>query len=523
VVVATAPLALLAWRAFVNGRMWLGVDGGPVIQDQMQYIGWIRETSEQVLISNHYVAASTQSSYLHPGALISGLVARIGVAPSAGYLLWKPVATLALFGAVWAYVRNLVDAGTGRWLALVLALFLLPPTTLIAGDKFSLVLAGGEVWPVDMLWGYYFSALGVAGIPATLLAYARDRRRGRPSLLTVLLGIGSGWLQPWSSALLIGVIVAAELLLVLARRRTAGVAEEARDPALGQGVRAIVPLVSLSAVAAPLAYYTVLAQVDPSWAVDNRVDDFLNPAWWAIVVTLGPLALPALLIVRRPLVSFQDSAVRVWPGVALAMYVLLSQVYRGHYAVHAIRGLSIPLAVLAVTGLSTVAWGSRRRPALVAAVLVVLVLTVPATVDRLGQARDRINDNRGPYFLTRGERDAFDFLDRSDLPGAVYSPLPMGAMVPAETGRHTTIGNLFWTPDFLRRRLFTDLVFAGRTKPAEAREIVRASGARFLLAGCEGTADLSEVLRPLLASVRRYDCATVYVLRPSAVRDAGGF
>jgi hypothetical protein len=94
----------------------------------------------------------------------------------------------------------------------------------------------------------------------------------------------------------------------------------------------------------------------------------------------------------------------------------------------------------------------------------------------------------------------------------------MGQLIPGETGRHTNIGNIFWTPDFLRRRLFTDIFFRGRLDAAGSQSVVRESGSRFLLSGCDGYADLSRLIAPQLISVRRFGCATVYEVRRSALR-----
>jgi hypothetical protein len=349
-----------------------------------------------------------------------------------------------------------------------------------------------------------------------LLAYERDRRSGRITAWPPLLALASTWLQPWEGPLLIGVILGAEAVLALYRRRSAtagrartGGAERPLDRRRLLGLLA--PLVA--AVAVPLGYYVVLGRVDPSWSIDPGVHDFLDPPWWAIAVTIAPLAIPALLAYRRPPATFQDAAVRVWPVAALGLFWLLTTAYPGHYAPHALRGLSIPLAVLAVTGLGTLRLGRSRNAALAAAACGVIALTVPATVDKLEEADRRIDRNSGPYFLTRDERDALDYLDRADAPGAVYAPVSMGQLVPAETGRHTAVGNLFWTPDYLRRRAYTEILFRGRLAPAAARAIASASGSRFLLSGCDGRGDLSAALRPLLASVRRFGCATVYEIK----------
>jgi hypothetical protein len=513
--VASLPLLLLAWRALVEGRIWPGIDASPVVQDEWQYLNWIRDASEHVLISNHYVAEDTERSYLHPLVLISGGGVQLGLAPAVAYLVWKPVAVVALFAAVRGYVRRLVRPRRERLLALAVALFFFPPAALIAGegnarlgDPIPLTVVGEGMWSGNALWGYYFSALAVASLVAALLAYERDRSSGRLSARPALLGLLAAWLQPWQGALLIAVILGAEAILRLA---------PPSEPAPARRPRLALPLLTLAAATAPIVYYFVLSRVDPSWSTANDSYRFLDPPWWAIAVTLAPLALPALLAYRRRPASFHEAALRVWPVAALGVFAVIALLDFGHYAPHALRGLSIPLAVLAVSGLAGAGLSFRRGGALAVAACAALVLTAPATLDRLDDAERRISANSGPFFLTQGERDALDYLDRERTAGSVLARTSMAQLIPAETGRHTNVGHLTWTPDYLRRQLFTDLLFQGQASRRAARTLVRRSGSRFLLSGCDGSADLSRVLGALLASVRRFDCATVYELRPSAL------
>ncbi len=515
VAVSSLPLGLLLWRDLVTGWIWIGSDAGAAVQDQWQYVSFIREAAEHVLVSNHYRAEPGELSYLHPGAVLSAVLVKVGVAPKVAYLLWKPLAVLALFTAVAAYVRRLVPAGTQRWVALVLALLYLPPVTMIFGENVDWTVTSGELWPIDMLWGYYYSALGVAGMVAALLLYERDRASGRITVWPLLVALFAAWLQPWSGALTIGVAVGAEAWIEVLRRRSPNAAAGLAPGGGRSPLRVLAPLVV--AAGAPLAYYTVLGRVDPSWRIDNGVDSFLAPPWPALLITIAPLALPALLAYRSRPATFQEAAVRVWPPVALALYWVLANPLAGRYAAHAFRALSIPLAVLAVVGLAGLRL-PRSRVVVIAAVLWIGFSVVPGTVDRLDEFRQRASANRLPYFLDRGERDALDYLDRNPTPGSVLAPVAMGQLIPAETGRRTNVGNIFWTPDFLRRRLFTDIFFRGRLDAAASQGVVRESGSRFLLSGCDHYADLSRLLAPQLRSVRRFGCATVYEIKPSALR-----
>ena len=84
------------------------------------------------------------------------------------------------------------------------------------------------------------------------------------------------------------------------------------------------------------------------------------------------------------------------------------------------------------------------------------------------------------------------------------------------SGSTATTGTTYalsWTPDWdLRVRLTQKLFEGGMTVP-EARHFVRATGARFVFTDCRpGLRDLEAELRPLIESVRRFECATLYAL-----------
>ncbi len=112
-------LTLDLWQVVVHGRAWMGTDGLYLV-DQMQYLAWIRDASAHVLASNLFVLRSTPADYIMPAVAISGGVSALGVAPWLALLLWKPVAVLAVFFAVRAYVRRMLAGLWARRAALVL-------------------------------------------------------------------------------------------------------------------------------------------------------------------------------------------------------------------------------------------------------------------------------------------------------------------------------------------------------------------------------------------------------------------
>ena len=83
----------------------------------------------------------------------------------------------------------------------------------------------------------------------------------------------------------------------------------------------------------------------------------------------------------------------------------------------------------------------------------------------------------------------------------------------AYTGRETYIGAGSWTPNADARREAAEDLFGGRLTSAEARALVRRSGARFLYSDCHGRANIDRIVRPFTDPPRRSGCATVYRVR----------
>ncbi len=422
--------------------------------------------------------------------------------------MWKPVASVLLFIAVRAYVRHLCAGTAARRVALVIALFYISPLAELGQrfhwfntlDAITVEAAGLEMWPGLYLWGYPFTALCIASLVGALLAYERDRvdRRLRP--WAPLLGLTCAWLQPWQGATFLILIIGTEG--VCARR------ERAID------VRLVI--VTGLATAIPLVYYSILSRTDPTWILSGKVNLVVYP-WVPVLLTLLPLALLTILACRYRAPSFNDVAVRLWPLTALAIYCVIALAHVGTFPSHALQGLSVPFAVLLVTvvGHVPIRFGSPvRTGAIIAALLAVFV--VPSVWREMNSARSIGSPETGavePIFISADEQQAFLYLKRNDLPGAVLAPVELGAAVPAETGRRTWVGIYSWTPDYEYRVAAANDLFAGRLGSAGARNLVEGSGTRFLLSDCHHNVDLVPQLGSLLRSDRKFGCVTVYSLR----------
>ena len=498
---AVAPLAGLLLRVWTQGGLVTGGDGF-LVADPLQYLTWLREAGEHVAAANLYDLEDGPRSFVHPGVLVSGLLHRLGLGEVAAYMVWKPVAALALFAGALALVRRFLARRDDRRLALVLALFFASPVAALVGwsgiggndVKFDFDFVSGELWPGTYLWGYLFTAVAVGLLPLGLLAYERCRGGGGSRRLAVAAACGlfAAWMQPWQGATFVAVLGVTELICL--RRGRAPLAA-ARDLAA--------PLV---ATALPLVYYYVLSKTDASWELAGAVNDFPRWPWWVTLVGLLPFA-PALLAYRLPAPDFGSLALRVWPLAGLAVFYQPA----GTFPVHAFQGLSFPLSVLGLIGVRRLL-GERALP-VAWAVAAVLLLCVVGTAYRANELREAVNLGRQPFFLETGEHDALRHLEDHPAAGGVLTPVYSGIVVPAYTGRETWIGAGSWTPDFEERRVATEALFSGELDAGEARELVRRSGAAFLYSDCHGRADIAPVVRSFTEPPARFGCATVYRVR----------
>jgi hypothetical protein len=497
-------LAVLA-GLLVKDRPLSGADG-LLAADQLQYFAWIRDAAHHWLIGNRFGMVAQHRVFLHPGFLASGLLHDVtGLSIPASYLLWKPLAIALTFAGCLLYVRRLVPAGRRRHVALLVALFAaMPASAFVAwtgwGGKprqFTFDFIAGELWSGQYLWGYFMTSIGVFLMPLVLLAVERWRRERRPATLA-WAAAGSlliCWLQPWQGATVALIVVAVEAWRWLRTRE---------PPAWAL---AAIP----AAVAVPAIYYGVLGRSDPAWKLAAKANAAgAQPTWhwpwWAVVLTLLPLAAPAALAYRGRAAGWQETAVRAWPFAALAVY--LAPV--GTFPYHAFQGLALPLGILAVLGVTR--FWPHPRPALVLAALFVLI--VPGVAHRVQVAYNSVHTAGSPYWVFAGEVDALKSLEADRRPGGVLAPVYAGYMVPARTGRETYVGALSWTPDWARRVRAADALFEGRLRGAAARAFVLSTHARFLFEDCRPhLVDLTAELRPLLESARRFGCATVWTLR----------
>lgn len=528
-------MGVVAWRALVEGLHWTGAEG--YVFDSMQYLAWTREMGEHVLSANMFSLEPPVRNYINPGLELSGLLYALGVSPRWAYAVWIPLGIVAMIIAVGRIVRHNLSGGWAVIAAIALALLYKLP----AGDFVksivpkanwnATVYSGYDSWPVFWSWGYSLTAIAVALLCAGLLVYDRERSAGKsfsPLLATIALLVS--WLQPWQGAILLGTVAIGELI---AWKVLSG------DERPLSSRFALVATTCIAGVL-PLAYYAVMGVIDESWRINGlQANRYLSGAsWWTPFAVTFPLLIAAIpAVIRRP-ERFRDIAMRVWPPLAIAEMWTITVTGTGNTAQHALKGISIPLAILAVQGTAPLA--RRLSPAAGAAATVgaIALLTIPGAAYQVSdQWREMGWPGRGGYFIRPDDQRALEYLATAPHAGGVVGSSLQGSMVPWITGRQTWVGHETWTPRFQSRSQFMEVLLGGAlpywNPPANPADFARSTGAAYLIDDCyhfeqrkmhrrsvlrdEGRdlTDLPEQLAPVTASVHRFGCATIYELKTS--------
>ncbi len=235
-----------------------------------------------------------------------------------------------------------------------------------------------------------------------------------------------------------------------------------------------------------------------------------------MLLALAPFLAASALAYRTWPHRFLATATRLWPPAATAVF-LVSESGIGATPLHALAGITIPLAVLSVAGLSTAGWRHVPRKRILGPVLVLLA-TLPSTIAELIAARGYVEPTpANATFIDRHERRALDYLAADPTPGGVLTRAYLGLITPAETGRHTYLGACQWSePNCQARETLVHLVFqTPGVSPQTLRSAVLSTGARFVLASdcSQPGKKLDHILAPLTRTVHHFGCATLFDLR----------
>ncbi len=521
---ALFPLVLLLVHAGQLHARFTGADGligadGVLGADQLQYLAWARDAGAHGgLASDLFSFSQGGHVYLQPMFAISGALYRLGLSLPLAYLLWKAVAIVAMGLAAVAWARRFfADELAARASAVTISLFLCTPLAALyswtqwasSSFRFSLYLLGDELLAADKLWGYTASAIGLALVPVALLATERalepghesavtpNGRRGprpargrrpvavRPLIVAALAALVASWLHPWQGITL-GLIYVG-LAVVRRLRGWAALAV----PAIGAGL--------------PLLYYDLLSHHDAAWRLAGQHEVIARLPAIVLLAGFAPLALIAACGVRRPDGELIEQALLLWVGACFVTYFA-----NDAFAPHALQGLSLPFAVLAVRG-----WRRLRLPAALGAAAVALI-TIPGLAFNARKFVRTANSSKlVQYYLPQSDAQALDWVSRHGPPGGVLAPTPFAAVVPSQTGRAVWVGHGYWSRDYPTQARQADRLFGGHLPAAASRAFVASTGAAILVSDCRHPADLSHKLGAAVRAVHRLGCARVYVMKPA--------
>ena len=109
----------------------------------------------------------------------------------------------------------------------------------------------GDLFPGFLSWGYVFGLMALAAMVWSLVAYDDARSNGARLWLPGALGALASLLHPWNGELLIGLVVAAEAVMLASRRYGREQLKLTAATLIGTGV--------------PLLYYAILGKADLNW------------------------------------------------------------------------------------------------------------------------------------------------------------------------------------------------------------------------------------------------------------------
>jgi hypothetical protein len=495
---AAVPIALIAYHTLRHGGVLTGTDSPLPGADQLYYMDAIRQSGTHLLIADHFTLAIGSAVFLHPLYLVAGVLWRLGVPLQAAFWALSLLAVPALaVGALVLGRASLRGRGERAAAAAVGIFYMSPLVPLLAWtgavgtyQRFLLELPAGESMPAWQLWGYPHSGVAVGMLALALSGAAQLASGASPSARRLAWIAGAAalaaWLHPWQGAIFIAVAVV--------------LAVSARSWPLCRSLA-----VPVLAAMAPIAYEEILVRTDAAWHVDSVQNVASHVPAWMLLVALAPLVLPAAAGVRALTAGPWRTVLVAWPLIAIAVYLLTSE-----FPYHALEGISIPLAVLAVAGWRELPRGVRGGWV---AVVAVLVVVVPGAAFEITTLRDSMRSTAYSYWLSPSDHHALTYLEHARPAGGVLARYELGIAVPAFTGRRTWDGEFSWTPQFVTRVDEAEQLFQGLMSPAEARRFVASTGARYALEDCGARADLPRLLGALITATAHLGCASVYTLR----------
>lgn len=425
------------------------------VPDHAQYWSWVTAHGERLFIPNTMTPEVNAPVFFNGMAwALARLQRGLDVSFPVLFQLWRLAAFAVLLPALWAFSATFARSTDEHRTAMLIMTFGGGLGWLLVVAKYAFGLSDVP-WPHDlylvepntwfMLLASPYPALALGLVLWTLLAVIAATETGRP-WPTVAAGAG---------AALISAVHAYDLLIVFAVAIGVGIVHAVRTRRVP--LRVLTPIGVMGLAALPMAaHYVRLTTLDPLWRA--VLAQYANAGVWTprpahLPLLMGaPLLLAAAAGFGRPGRHRLDIWLWTWVlGGAVLIY--LPTVYQ----VKMLLGWQVPLAVLAAR-----AWHTRIRPMfggqarLASATLLVLIL--PTNVYLYAWRFVDLGRARAPYFLTRDEAAALNWLASHASPDdVVLAPEAIGQFVPNYGRTRTFLAHWAMTTRYYERR---DLVRA---------------------------------------------------------------
>src|SRR6202000_911260 len=132
----------------------------------------------------------------------------------------------------------------------------------------------GDLFPGFLTWGYTFGLMALAVMVWALVVYDDARVSGRRLWLPGALGACASLLHPWNGELLIGLVVAAEVVMLARRRYGRDDLRLTAATLIGTGL--------------PLVYYAILGKADVNWKLAQIASKHAF-SFWSTALAVAPL------------------------------------------------------------------------------------------------------------------------------------------------------------------------------------------------------------------------------------------
>ncbi|MBI5302400.1 MAG: hypothetical protein HY868_09695 [Chloroflexi bacterium] len=486
VLVSGAPY-LYGWLTTPRDLVFMGVvQNGP---DSGEYLAWMRESMRGVFISNTLTPEPNAAVFFNLVFWLFGRLALYtGMTMAQVYQVFRIISGGLFLVSAYHFCARLVSDLTQRRIAFLLLVF---------GSGFSLHITLIEKIIGEIKFPAQFTAEGTtlyslmsfpllmlgAAMFTFIFALALDayqQKRLRPAVYAGVVALILGWSHGYDLILIYAVLGVFTLVVLL------------RDGMNWHWFKSVALIGALS-VWGPV-YMVLLTRTNATWR--EALGQFVN----AGVFTPDPLqlvwllGLPFLLAIvtfdgilplreRDP----RELFVKVWFGVTVLLIYLPVE-----YQIHFLNGWQIPIALLATGGLYRHAlpvlarldwlrrWSTTR--AQLALALAFVVFVAPTSFYFIGQRVLDLSRHQLPYFLTRDQMDALDWLNQNASPDSiVLSSYEVGHWIPGMTGTRAYLAHWAMTLRFFDKRAKVEQFFDPTTTDLVRRDTLDQFGVRYVL------------------------------------------